>query len=68
MTKRRKQQIDMRPLNLQDFFTPLSELYCCSAQEYKLFTDFTHAATGIKDRLKKLEEPDDSKKKNNRRR
>jgi hypothetical protein len=53
----------MRPLSLTDFFAPLSELYCCSAEEYKLFTDFTHTITGIKDRLKALAEPDDPKKK-----
>jgi hypothetical protein len=63
LTRRRKKQIDMRPLNLSDFFAPLSELYCCSAEEYKLFSDFTHSITGIKDRLKALEEPDDPKKK-----
>jgi len=54
----------MRPLTLTDFFTPLSELYCCSAEEYALFAGFTHQITGIKDRLKALEEPDDPKKKN----
>lgn len=55
----------MRPLTLTDFFTPLSELYCCSAEEYALFAAFTHQITGIKDRLKELQEPDDPKKKKN---
>ena len=53
----------MRPLQLKDFSIPLSELYCCSAEEYKLFTAFTHKITGIADRLKALEDPDDKKKK-----
>ena len=53
----------MRPLTLSDFFHPLSELYCCSAEEYTLMANFTHVITGIKDRLKALQEPDDPKNK-----
>jgi hypothetical protein len=67
LTKRRKEQIEMRPLMLQDFFTPLSQLYCCSAEEYKMFNDFTYVISGFKDRHKKLDEDNDPKKKKKRR-
>lgn len=53
----------MRPLNLNDFFSPLSELYCCGIEEYELFNKFTQVITGISDRLKALEGPVDPKAK-----
>ena len=58
--------METRPLTLEDFVTPLSEYYSCSAEEYKQFTDFTHVVTGIKDRQKVLASDDDPKKKKKR--
>lgn len=63
VTKRRKADIDLRPLTVQDFVVPLSENYTCSAEEYQMFTDFTHAVTGIKDRQAAIAAPTDDKKK-----
>lgn len=57
----------MRPLMLTDFSTPLSEVYSCFEEEYKLMTNFTHLITGIKDRQKAIAEEDDPKKKKKKR-
>lgn len=66
LTKRRKLDIDLRPLTVQDLVVPLAENYSCSAEEYQQFMDFTHKVTGIEDRLKELENPTDDKKKKKR--
>jgi len=63
LTNRRKKQLDMRPLVIEDFIGPLSQSYCCLAEEYTMFRDFTDFVTGIKDRRAKKETPDDGGKK-----
>ena len=50
LTKRRKADIDLRPLTVRDFIVPLSETYLCTAEEYQVFRDFTEAVTGLQDR------------------
>lgn len=62
LTKRRKADIVLRPLTVQDFAVPLAENYSCSAEEYTMFNDFTQAVTGIKARNEALENKDDKKK------
>ena len=61
LTKRRKTDIALRPLTVQDLVVPLSENYTCSAEEYEMFTTFTHSITGIKDRQEELENATDKK-------
>lgn len=55
LTKRRKADIKLRPLTVQDFIMPLSDAYSCSAEEYQMFMDFTYAVTGIKARHEEIE-------------
>lgn len=62
LTKRRKEDIALRPLVVQDFVVPLAENYSCSAEEYQMFSAFTQSVTGIADRLTLLENGDDKKK------
>ena len=63
LSKRRKLDINLRPLTVDDFIVPLAENYTCFADEYEQFKDFTHAVTGIKDRQAALLDPQDDKKK-----
>lgn len=62
LTKRRKEDIELRPLVVQDFVVPLSENYSCSAEEYQMFNGFTQSVTGIADRIAALEGGKDDKK------
>ena len=68
LTKRRKLQLDTRPLTITDFVHPLSKLYCCNHDEYKELEKFTDNVTGIKDRRKAKFADEDDKKKTNKRR
>lgn len=63
LTKRRKEDLLLRPLTVQEFVSTFSKLYFCSAEEYEQMVEFTQAVTGIKDRLKALEDEKDPKKK-----
>lgn len=47
LTKRRKADINLRPLTVQDFVVPVSENYTCSVEEYGIFDKFTQSVTGI---------------------
>lgn len=62
LTNRRKTDIVLRPLVVQDFTVPISENYSCSAEEYAMFNTFTNAVTGITARLDALENGKDDKK------
>jgi len=62
LTDRRKSQLDMRPITIEDFIGPLSNSYCCSAEEYQLFRDFNDAVTGVKDRRNAKLQPEDDPK------
>lgn len=66
MTARRKKQLDMRPLTMEDFIGPLSQSYCCLAEEYAQFREFNDVVTGIKERRAKKEAPDGDKAKPNK--
>ncbi len=50
LSRRRKADIDLRPLTVRDFIVPLSETYICTAEEYQIFRDFTEAVTGLQER------------------
>ena len=63
LSKRRKLDINLRPLTVDDFVVPLAENYTCFADEYELFKEFTHSVTGIKERQAALLDPQDDKKK-----
>lgn len=63
LSNRRKKQLDMRPLTIEDFVGPLSNSYCCSTEEYALFRDFTDVVTGVKERRLLKYAPEDDKKK-----
>ena len=54
LTKRRKADIDLRPLTVRDFIVPLSETYMCSAEEYQIFREFTESVTGLQDRREEI--------------
>ena len=63
LTHRRKADITLRPLIVQDFSVPLADNYSCSAEEYAIFTAFTNAVTGITERQLLLDGGKDDKKK-----
>lgn len=64
LTKRRKADIELRPLTVQDFIVPLSENYTCSIEEYAIFNKFTQDVTGISAILNARENPDPKANKN----
>lgn len=66
LTRRRKADIELRPLTVQDFVVPLSENYTCSIEEYAIFDKFTQDVTGITAAKKALENPDPKAKKGNK--
>ena len=62
LTQRRQKNLDMRPLQVEDFVGPLSNSYSCSTEEYASLRDFNDVVTGVKDRRNAKSAPDDGGK------